>query len=105
MSIPYGKLVRDGIPQIIQHSGKSCTTRVLTETEYIEALDWKLQEELDEYLADGAMEELADLLEVMMAVAAAQGSSWEEIEALRRDKAYRRGGFEGRIFLHEVYED
>ena len=104
MSIPYGKLVRDGIPQIIQHSGKSCTTRVLTETEYIEALDWKLQEELDEYLADGAMEELADLLEVMMAAAEARGHSFEEVEALRREKAKKRGGFRERIWLESVTE-
>jgi len=104
MSIPYGKLVRDGIPQIIQHSGKSCTTRVLTETEYIEALDRKLQEELDEYLADGAMEELADLLEVMMAAAEARGHSFEEVEALRREKAKKRGGFRERIWLESVTE-
>ena len=48
------------------------------------------------------MEELADLLEVMMAVARARGSSFEEIEEIRLVKAAERGGFEGRILLHEV---
>ena len=40
------------------------------------------------------MEELADLLEVIQAVAIARGSSVEEVEAIRRDKAAKRGGFE-----------
>jgi predicted house-cleaning noncanonical NTP pyrophosphatase (MazG superfamily) len=51
------------------------------------------------------MEELADLLEVIRAVAAARGSSIEEVEAIRRDKAAKRGGFEKRILLTEVITD
>ena len=39
------------------------------------------------------MEELADLLEVIWAVAAARGSSIEEVEAIRRDKAAKRGRY------------
>ena len=48
------------------------------------------------------MEELADLLEVVRAVAAARGSSIEEVETIRRDKAEKRGGFEKKILLTEV---
>ena len=48
------------------------------------------------------MEELADLLEVVRAVAAARGSSIEEVEGIRRDKAAKRGGFEKKILLTEV---
>ena len=50
------------------------------------------------------MEELADLLEVMMAVAEARGHSFAEIEALRREKAEKRGGFRQRIWLESVHE-
>ena len=39
------------------------------------------------------MEELADLLEVMMAVAAARGSSFEDVEKIRVEKAEKRGAF------------
>ena len=46
--------------------------------------------------------ELADLLEVVRAVATARGSSIEEVEAIRRDKAAKRGGFEKKILLTEV---
>ena len=104
MTITHHKLVRDRIPEIIEASGKTCTTRVLPEEEYLAALDMKLQEELNEYQADKSMEELADLLEVMMAVAEARGHTFAKVEALRREKAEKRGGFRERIFLESVTE-
>ena len=102
--ITHRKLVRDKIPQIIENSGKTCRTRVLSDDEYITALDMKLREELNEYLADGSMEELADLLEVMMAAAEARGHTFDEVEAIRRDKAEKRGSFHDRIWLESVTE-
>ena len=47
-------------------------------------------------------EELADLLEVMHAVAAARGSSISEIEQIRKEKAVERGGFAKRVLLLEI---
>lgn len=102
--ITHRKLVRDKIPQIIENSGKTCRTRILSDDEYITALDMKLREELNEYLADGSMEELADLLEVMMAAAEARGHTFDEVEAIRRDKAEKRGSFHDRIWLESVTE-
>lgn len=104
MTVHHNKLVRDRIPEIIEQSGKTCITRILPQEEYLAALDAKLQEELNEYQADKSMEELADLLEVMTAVAEARGYSFSEIEAIRRDKAEKRGGFRARIFLESVTE-
>lgn len=104
MTITHNKLVRDRIPEIIERSGKTCTTRILAEEEYIVALDMKLQEELNEYLSDGSLEELADLLEVMMAAAEARGHSFAEVEAIRHEKAAKRGGFREHIFLESVTE-
>lgn len=103
-TIIHNKLVRDRIPEIIEGSGKTCVTRILSEAEYLAALDAKLTEELAEYQADKSMEELADLLEVMMAVAQARGHSFAEVEALRREKAEKRGGFHQRIYLESVTE-
>ena len=104
MPIVHQKLVRDRIPEIIRSSGKTCTIRVLEDAAYVAALDAKLQEELNEYLADGSAEELADLLEVLMAAAEARGYTFREVEALRREKAEKRGGFRERIFLESVTE-
>ena len=89
-TIHHNKLVRDRIPEIIVGSGKTCATRILPQEEYLAALDAKLTEEL------------ADLLEVMMAVAEARGHSFAEVEAIRRAKAETRGGFRERIFLESV---
>lgn len=44
--ILYNKLVRDKIPQIIEEAGKQCETKILSDTEYLEMLDKKLDEEL-----------------------------------------------------------
>lgn len=104
MTIIHNKLVRDKIPQIIEQSGKICVTRILSDEEYAAALNAKLQEELNEYLADGSMEELADLLEVMMAAAKARGHDFSEVEAIRREKAEKRGRFNDRIYLESVTE-
>ena len=103
--IKYNKLVRDRIPEIIEASGKTCDTEILPDAEYISMLDAKLNEELLEYRESKSMEELADLLEVMRAVAAARGSSIEEVENIRREKVEKRGGFEKRILLKEVREE
>ena len=103
-TIIHEKLVRDRIPEIIENAGKRCRIRILEEEEYLAALDAKLLEELAEYQADKSMEELADLLEVMMAIAEARGHSFAEVEAIRREKAEKRGGFRQRIWLEAVEE-
>lgn len=104
-TIKYNKLVRDRIPEIIESNGKKCVYSTLSDEEYLARLDEKLNEELAEYQESKSMEELADLLEVVRAVAAARGSSIEEVEAIRRDKAAKRGGFEKKILLTEVTTD
>lgn len=101
----YDKLVRDRIPEIIETSGKKCTIRVMDDAEYLRRLDEKLGEELAEYQADKSLEELADLLEVVRAVAAARGSSIDEVERIREEKAQARGGFEKRLLLTEVRDE
>lgn len=99
----YNKLVRDRIPEIIKKSGKSCRTRILDDSEFLNELNKKLEEELAEYLATDstahALEELADMLEILHALAKAHDSSPAELEQLREEKAEMRGGFNKRIYL------
>ncbi len=89
----YNKLVRDKIPEIIRETGKSCTTRILTEDEYLRMLDAKFDEELAEYRKDRNIEELVDLMEVIRAAAVAMGHTYDELEKAREEKARKRGGF------------
>lgn len=104
-SIAYNKLVRDRIPEIIESSGKTCTTEILSSEDYLRMIDAKLDEELAEYHKDQNIEELADLLEVIHAAAIARGYTLEDLEQIRAEKAGKRGSFEKRILLKEVYED
>ena len=104
MTKVYNKLVRDRIPEIIEADGKTCTTEILSDDRYLQMLDAKLNEELAEYQESKSLEELADLLEVMQAVAKARGWTWEQLEQIRMEKAARRGGFEKKILLREVRE-
>lgn len=98
----YNKLVRDKIPAIIQSQGKICKIRVLSRDEYRRKLHEKLDEELAEFHKEKNLEELADLMEVILAAAADLGYTPEELEHVRREKAAHRGGFEQRIFLESV---
>ena len=104
-TVTHHKLVRDRIPEIIEESGRRCHAEILTPEAYLIMLDRKLDEELAEYQESKSMEELADLLEVIRAVALARGSSMEEVEKIRREKAENRGGFEKRILLREVSDE
>ena len=100
----YNKLVRDLIPDIIENSGKQCRTRILSDDEYLEKLDDKLDEELEEYHKDKNIEELADLLELIRTAAVARGYTLEDLESARAEKSKQRGGFEKKILLIDVSE-
>ena len=99
----YNKLVRDKIPEIIAgDNGKTCVTRIMEDEEYSESLNRKMQEELNEYLESGEIEELADLEEVLRAILDLKGVSYEEFEKIRNRKAEKRGAFQKKIFLESV---
>lgn len=104
MKTNYNKLVRDRIPEIINAAGKSCTTEILSDEDFLRMLDAKLDEELAEYHRDQNIEELADLLEVLRAVTVARGYTLDELERVRAKKAEKRGGFEKKLLLKEVIE-
>ena len=93
-----GKLVRDNIPQIITADVKKPITRILGQEEYLQELDRKLDGEVAEYQSDKSLEEMADVLEVLLAICEARGHSVEELMAVREEKRERRGGFAQRIF-------
>ncbi len=93
-----GKLVRDKIPQIIRSKGQDPIIYVAGAEEYAARLRDKLTEEVAEFLAsDNDPEELADILEVLYALAEQAGTDAQQLEKLRAAKADERGGFAGRI--------
>jgi predicted house-cleaning noncanonical NTP pyrophosphatase (MazG superfamily)/8-oxo-dGTP pyrophosphatase MutT (NUDIX family) len=93
------KLVRDGVPGLIRAAGGEPRVRTAADGEYAELLRAKLYEEAGEYAASGDPEELADLLEVVQALARTHGVDPARLERLRDGKAGERGGFGGRQVL------
>jgi predicted house-cleaning noncanonical NTP pyrophosphatase (MazG superfamily) len=100
----YHKLVRDKIPQIIENSGKTPVIRTLCDEQYTACLHRKLDEEVAEFHHDKNAEELADVLEVVFALAADLGISREMLMEVYDKKHEARGGFAQRIFLEGVEE-
>ena len=100
----YNKLVRDRIPEIIQADGKRLKARILDDAEHMEELVKKLGEEYEEFKADRNVEELADLHEVLLALADALKIDHKELEKVRAEKAASRGGFKKKIYLETVEE-
>lgn len=102
--IIYNKLVRDRIPEVIEKSGKEYSIKTLEDKEYIDSLNKKLKEELDEYYENEDIEELADLAELVHAILKYKGVRLEEFENIRIQKREKRGGFDKRLFLVSVEE-
>lgn len=94
-----GKLVRDNIPALIEQSGRKPLIRILEQEEYRSCLEAKLDEEVAEFHADKNPEELADILEVVYALADNIGCSREALQKVYEEKHAQRGGFRDRIFL------
>ena len=95
----YNKLVRDKIPELIRGQGETPSFRVLDGKEYTACLEKKLDEEVAEFHRDRNPEELADILEVVLALAEDIGCSHEELKEIYQKKHEQRGGFRDRYFL------
>jgi predicted house-cleaning noncanonical NTP pyrophosphatase (MazG superfamily) len=98
-----GKLIRDRIPEIIRADGKEPEVYQADPQEYRERLRAKLQEEVDEVLAatgdSAVVEELADVLEVVLAIADDLGVDEKSLRDIAERKAEARGAFKQRLVL------
>ena len=95
----FNKLVRDNIPAIIEGKKEVANTHVADEKEFEEKLHAKLREEVEEFLEEESIEELADVLEVLYKIAEIHSFSMDEVERIRIQKKLEKGGFENKIIL------
>jgi len=93
------KAVRDKIPDIIKKSGGRCRVKKLSDSRFLEELEKKLDEELAEYQKSKNPEELADIIEVIIAIAKLRGTSQKKLEQIRLKKLKAGGGFSKNLFL------
>lgn len=93
----YNKLVRDRIPEILDGKGVSYEKRVADDAEYKSELIKKLGEEVEEFMAEGSPEELADVLEVTESLL--KLADYKETEKIKLEKKEKRGGFDKKIIL------
>jgi len=95
-----GKLVRDEIPGIIRHSGREPGVRKISGEELKAALRDKLVEEACELRdSDDVYGELADVLEVVDAIVEEFGLDRAKLEAAKKEKLGRAGGFREGYYL------
>ena len=99
----YNKLVRDNIPSILEAEGKGYVGRTANnKEEFLIKLKDKLQEEVNEFLESPSAEELADIQEVLDALAFSVGSNAAEVATIKEEKAASRGRFYTGYILEKV---
>lgn len=99
------KLARDRLHENLAARGATAITHILSDEEYRFALYKKLEEEVAEFLETPIPEELADVLEVVYALAPLVAGSIEELERVRIAKKNHRGGFDKKMFVEEIHEN
>lgn len=81
--------------------------RTLSFDEYKIELEKKLYEEYLEVIdakGEDRLEELADMLEVIAALARIEGKTLEDVSLIAHQKVLKRGSFNNRIYLEKVID-
>lgn len=96
------RLVRDGTPDRIRERRDRPITRTVQGAEYRRLLVERATASLIAFEERGGVERLADVLEVVHALAADADVDPEAIEAARAERKQRKGGFAEGVVLEGV---
>ncbi len=103
---PFNKLIRSKLPQRMIEEGVVVNSQKLEIEEYVVQLKQKIIEEANEVSEAKSREELitelADVLEVIYAIAEATSISQSEIEQARIEKREINGCFEPDHYVHYI---
>lgn len=88
----------------MQELGQKITHRQLNDQEFVQELQRKLLEEAKELDPKDpkAVDELADLLEVIETIGRELGHDFDSLRQIQKDRLKKRGGFEDRIFVERL---
>lgn len=104
----YNKLIRDRILEILESKGLTYNAYTLLPDQYLTEIKKKLYEEVKEFDETtnemDAIEEMADVLELLHAALKVYGKSFDELEAVRIKKKDERGGFDKGLYLIDVQD-
>ena len=85
---------------MIENNAKP-VTRILDDSEYLEELSKKLEEEVKEFQEQKDIMELVDIYEVILAILDFKNVSIEDFLQKRNEKVLKRGSFKEKIFLEK----
>ncbi len=98
----YNKLVRDKIPEILDEKKKTFSYHVAGKEEYTQKLREKLVEEVNEFLEEPSVGELADIQEVVFALLDDLNEPQSKLASVQGLKGATRGGFRMGYILEYV---
>ncbi len=96
------KLVRNRIPQIIEQSGRTPNCHVADLPEFMQRLEDKMKEELQEFMENPCVEEAGDMYEVLRCLCWLHKLDMEDVINAADLKRIDRGGFTRGIVLESV---
>lgn len=90
------KLVRDEVVRLMEADDEKVDMYIADEKDFPVLLNMKLREECEEAISNPCLEEFADVVEVIYAMAKLQGFDMHQIETARHLKVIEKGSFEKR---------
>jgi predicted house-cleaning noncanonical NTP pyrophosphatase (MazG superfamily) len=104
--MPLPKLIRNLVPSHIENEGRVAIYTVAEGVkEHISLLYDKMEEEMDEFIAEPCLEEACDIYEVLRALVEIHGMRMEDVVTTADRKVAECGGFEDGIILEGVREN
>ena len=98
----YNRLVRDKIVGALEADGKIAKSKVLNNQQYLEELVKNLVDESNELSKDRSVARLADIQELVLAIAGALDIEPSDLASTMANKAVEQGAFKKRIYLESV---
>lgn len=89
------------MPDLIREDGRVPLFHIASEEEYAEALQAKLREEVEEFLANPDVDEVVDIMDVLFAICDLKNIDLDDLDEVGEEKASVEGLFEERVILED----